>query len=259
LKMNQDPDSTAGKDANISMYRFMLGPSFFFQGIVFLSLYTSTDAELKKNLDIAAAFFIGFAFWGLLHLLGKLGVFGGEQFELFHFKSFQFWFYQAFVWAAAIVFALMSEAFSDKPVIDEPENAFWVFGIFNLVNAAGLLLIPEVFWGQNVNFDDYDDESKETVTDLSKMIMWSPSAMVGTFLLKTALNMSASLASFDKWAHGYLPLAIIAGLTFVVLAYQMFGPNKLKDKYAVKTHALVLYNGIFLAQAVVLFLTVTWY
>lgn len=55
LKMNQDPDSTAGKDANISMYRFMLGPSFFFQGIVFLSLYTSSDPELFKNLDVAAA------------------------------------------------------------------------------------------------------------------------------------------------------------------------------------------------------------
>lgn len=55
-----------------------------------------------------------------------------------------------------------------------------------------------------------------------------------------------------------LAVAIVALFTSLLLGYQMYGPNKLADRYAVKMHAQVLYTLIFAAQTVVFFLSVTF-
>lgn len=165
LNMNQDADKVPAKDFQIAFYRFMMGPAFFFQGIVFLSF----NANVAADFNTYAGYFLGFLVWTCIHLLGRFEIISG--FEQFKFKPASFWFYQIFTFIAIIVFALMSNL-SDTPTITDPEAALYVYGIFFAINAIGMVLIPEKFWGQNMNLDEYDDDSKNALVDMSRMIFW---------------------------------------------------------------------------------------
>lgn len=222
-----------------------MGPSFFFQGMVFLGL----NNDVSKNFNSNAGAFLGFLVWGAMHLLGYLNVLPG--FGQFHFKKLNFWFYQAFVWAACIVFALMSNL-SDDPEIDPTKKApFYFYGIFFVIQAFFLRVAGETFWAMNVNLNDYADGAKDLIVDMSAMAMWGPSCAIGAIWIN-------NVSDGDYSSQAALPVAIVSLLFILNMLFVMYGPSKFVEKYAIKLHAQILYVSIFVAQTVVFFLAVAY-
>lgn len=246
VKMNQRPDDVPAMETTTGMYRFFMGPSFLFFGAVNIGIWEQLEYS-TTTIGPDGGAFIGFAVWGAMLVLGKFGIIPG--FDVFPFKTVQFWVYQVIVWAAAGIFGAKTFMYTNE------DNDFltsmlpyWIFGIFFLVQAVGMLAVPETFWGQFIDWSAVDDEAKSVICDYSRLAMWGPAATIGGFWLSLAVKAEfPATKSFGT----LFPMAVISFLLFNNMAYQMFGPPGLGEKHAMLTRSQIFYVVLFEAQAVV--------